>query len=264
MIDKKEEAHLVDGKMRGVLLLGGTGSRVRELTGGKNKHLLRVGHQSLAEHSLDFLSSSGISFITVVCSQADISSFRDLLGDGSRWDVSLSWVIQPAPLGTAHAVRCAVPRLGGSDVVVLFGDNLFEFAQHEIKEALCPGIHARLFLALSNEPRHFGVIQIGPDNEITDIQCKPPIPAANTVCTGLMCFTHEALQLIQALQPDERGELDLMALVREVWRRGGLSWRRVRGQWMDVAVNPSVLSAAQYFFSEKLEAVMHLPKEGVK
>ena len=229
----------------GLILLGGTGSRVKRITGGANKHFIRVGNRSLAERALDFLSRSGISEVIAVCSPSDRLDLDKLLTASKDQKTTLRWSLQHEPLGTAHAVTCAAPQLGESDAVVLFGDNIFELPQMGIDEPLQRGVRARIFISDSTEPQNFGVVTLAADGGISAIDCKPVAPAARTVCTGLMCFTRDALQLIPTLAPDARGEFDLMSLVQEVWRRGGLSWRAVRGNWTDAASNVGAVIDAQ-------------------
>jgi glucose-1-phosphate thymidylyltransferase len=233
----------------GIILLGGTGSRVKGITGGANKHLIRIGERTLAERALDFLARSGISDVVAVSSPADHPALEELLTAWRERAVRLRWALQPKPLGTAHAVSCTVSHLGSSNVVVLFGDNLFELPQTGIAEPLPSGVRARLYLSESPHPENFGVITLAPGGAVTAIDCKPAVPAARTVCTGLMCFTAEALRLIPALSPDARGELDLMSLVREVWHRGGLSWRAVQGKWTDCASHTGAVADARLTFA---------------
>jgi glucose-1-phosphate thymidylyltransferase len=222
---------------------------VKSITGGANKHLIRIGDRTLAEHALDFMTRSGIFEVAVVSSPGDRPELEKVLTLRKDERVELRWSLQHEPLGTAHAVACAAPQLGTSDTIVLFGDNLFELPQIRIDEPLQRGVNARIFISESSHPENFGVITLAPDGEITAIDCKPAMPPARTVCTGLMCFTSEALCLIPTLAPNTSGELDLMSLVCEVWRRGGLSWRAVHGNWTDVASHAEAVVDAQRTFA---------------
>lgn len=236
--------------MHGILLLGGTGSRLRAVTNFQNKHLLRIGKLTLAELALQFLEVLGIKNITIVVNPSDLETFQLLLDKPSPCGPILEYRIQHKPLGTAHAVSCALNTIQHRNVIVLFGDNIFQMNQGPLLQPLGQGPCGRLFLTESSHPEHFGVVEISSDGNIVSIQDKPQTPKSNLVCTGLMQFTIEAFDFLENISLNSRGERDIMDLVRLLWSKGRLSWTKILGKWMDVASAPGQLEAAREFAKE--------------
>jgi glucose-1-phosphate thymidylyltransferase len=234
-----------DSRPHGVLLLGGSGSRVRAVTRGMNKHLLIVGGLTIAERGLTLLLTSGVRTVTVVSSEADVERFRDLLNH--RWDdrVALDFAVQADARGTADAVRYATAGRGHGDLAVLFGDNLFERSQVRLLDPVNAGKAATFFLKRVPNPQDFGVVSLDRRGAITNMWNKPARPVSNVACTGLMRLTGEAVLAIDDLRSNARGELDLVDLGIELLRTGRLGWQWVTGGWMDVATHPGAVAEAE-------------------
>lgn len=127
----------------------------------------------------------------------------------------------------------------------MFGDNLFGIAQRTVSTPLDDGQDGRIHVATSSTPQHFGVVEIDDAGTIQDIKCKPIQTTSRSVCVGLMKFRVQVLDALDTLIPNARGEIDVMDLVRSLWRAGRLGWLPVEGDWSDVAVSPETLRAAR-------------------
>jgi glucose-1-phosphate thymidylyltransferase len=233
---------------KAVLLLGGTGTRLKRLTRGKNKHLLQVGGLTLAEHACMFLSLSGARSVTIVTPAEDYAAFYQLLGAGVRWEVELDFVVQPEPRGTADALRCASARLRGEErFIVMFGDNVFELEQGHHMDRLGQGKLGRILIANSTHPRDFSVAAIDPSGRLSSIQVKPDKPPSHQVCVGLFIFSATLLGRLNTIIPNQAGERDIMAVVCDLCSRDSLEYRFVQGCWFDVGTScPEFRKAAQF------------------
>ncbi|MFF3226403.1 sugar phosphate nucleotidyltransferase [Nocardia suismassiliense] len=233
-------------RVHGILLLGGSGSRLRPAYTG-NKHLIPIGGRPMAEYGLELFSRCGIKTMTAVVRPEDSTYFQHLFTRMAP-GLSITYVLQPDPLGTADALQRCESSVVHPFVATLWGDNLFEvaprstFARFVANPAPC-----MITVAKSASPQHFSVVTLDGDR-VRDIVDKPTKPAANTVCAGLMLFDSEALfRSLREVRTNARGEREAMDVVRRFMRSGQLKFDRVSGRWFDAAVSPAFLREAELF-----------------
>lgn len=231
--------------MQGILLLGGSGSRMREATSG-NKHLLPIDGRPMAEYGAELLTSCGATELIAVVTPRDEQAFRRVFAR-SRWPVQ-TFVCQPRPAGTADALERCRSVVSASTALTLWGDNLFQYApQHIVDGITDTAIACRIAVTEVDDPRPFSTVDIR-DGLVLAVIDKPARPTTTTVCTGLMAFNTTALYRLLPFVPlNERGERDMMHVVRECLRAGTLGYERIRGTWFDAAVSPHTLRAANLF-----------------
>jgi glucose-1-phosphate thymidylyltransferase len=231
--------------MQGILLLGGSGSRMREATSG-NKHLLPIDGRPMADYGAELLTRCGATEIIAVVTPHDEEAFRRVFAH-SRWPVR-RFVCQPRPTGTADALERCRSVISASIVLTLWGDNLFQYAPQHIVDGFADTTTAcRIAVTEVDDPRPFSTVAIR-DGLVLEVIDKPARPTTTTVCTGLMAFNPTALyRMLPFVPPNERGERDMMHVVRECLRAGTLGYERIRGTWFDAAVSPQTLRAANLF-----------------
>lgn len=222
--------------MKGVLLLGGTGHRLAPITDIINKHILLVYDRSMLNIAVEFLAKSGIMEIIAVCDPKSIQVISRVLKDVNFQGVRFTYIIQSQPLGTAHALSLCHNFLSKEPFVVVFGDNVFEYhirfsLENNLRGALC-----KLFLTEVENPQDYGVVKIT-GNHIQSIEDKPAYPLSRTVCSGCFIFHPDVLNLVDLIQPNNLGELDIMDLVRLCWRKEKIIWEFIQGRWIDAGTN---------------------------
>ncbi|WP_378733958.1 sugar phosphate nucleotidyltransferase [Nocardia brasiliensis] len=232
--------------LQGILLLGGSGSRMRPSFAG-NKHLIPIGGRPLADYGLELLMCCGIGRLSAVAGPGDIDHFRRLF-DRVAPEISIDYVAQPHPRGTADALQRCADSVELPYVVTLWGDNLFEFAPVEtVRRFVVDPAPCMITLAESGTPQHFSTVTVD-DGRVQAIIDKPAHPTTNTVCAGLMLFDADALfRSVREVDQNARGEREAMDAVRGFMRAGELSFDRLTGRWFDAAVSPAFLYEAELF-----------------
>jgi glucose-1-phosphate thymidylyltransferase len=233
--------------MKGLICAGGTATRLEELTRVTNKHLLPVGRWPMVYYPLQLLQRLGIHEVLIVTGKQHAGDFIDLLGDGrleSRsggellFDLDLTYKVQVEPGGIAQVVGMAHDFAGADRLVVCLGDNLFERAQVDAIASWERG--ALVFVKDVPDPENFGVVAYDEEGRVADIVEKAGVvdlrfdaPPSNDAVVGLYCYPPEVFEIIGALEPSSRGELEITDVNREFARRGELEVRRVEGWWHD-------------------------------
>lgn len=232
--------------IHGILLLGGSGSRMRPTYTG-NKHLIPVGGRPMAEYALELLARCGIQSVTAVVGPNDLGHFQRLF-DRAGPGPSITFVVQPHPLGTADAVQRCAEMVEQPSVATLWGDNLFEILPSQtVQRFLESPVPCMITAARSEVPQHFSVITES-NGRVEEIIDKPSRPAANLVCAGLMLFdSSELFRAVAGVRYNARGEREAMDAVRTFMRAGQLQLDRLAGQWFDAAVSPAFLREAELF-----------------
>ncbi|MFI6168877.1 sugar phosphate nucleotidyltransferase [Nocardia sp. NPDC051052] len=232
--------------VHGILLLGGSGSRLRPAYTG-NKHLIPIGGRPMAEYGLELLRRCDIETITAVVTPEDATYFQRLFVNVAP-RLSITYVVQPRPLGTADALQRCADSVEQPFVATLWGDNLFEVTPRStVHRFVADPAPCMITVAESTAPHHFSVAAVH-DGRVTDIIDKPAEPTANTVCAGLMLFDSETLfRSVSAVRPNARGEREAMDIVRGFMRTGQLTFDRLCGRWFDAAVSPAFLREAELF-----------------
>jgi glucose-1-phosphate thymidylyltransferase len=233
--------------MKGLICAGGTATRLQELTRVTNKHLLPVGGWPMVYYPLQLLQRVGVTDVLLVTGKQHAGDFIDLLGDGRLrtrsgdeplFDVDLTYKVQVEPGGIAQVVGMARDFARGEKLVVCLGDNIFEYAQADAIRRWDDG--ALVFVSEVEDPEAFGVVAYDEDGGVADIVEKAgivdmryPAPPSNDAVVGLYCLPPEVFEIIDALEPSSRGELEITDVNRELVRRGSLRVERVQGWWHD-------------------------------
>lgn len=226
--------------MRGVIIAGGRGSRLYPLTEAVSKQLLPLHDKPLVYYPLSVLMLAGVREILVITTPRDVGRFRDLLGDGGQWGVSISYLDQPEPAGIANAVALAGGFLAGEPSIVVLGDNVF-FGR-SLPAALRKGIAsqqrhggATIFLHRVARPELYGIAEVDNGDRVVDLEEKPPVPRSELAAVGLYLYDGNASQLAARLAPSSRGEYEITDLNRLYLSEGSLRAHRLgRGvKWLD-------------------------------
>jgi glucose-1-phosphate thymidylyltransferase len=233
--------------MKGLIAAGGSATRLEELTRVTNKHLLPVGRWPMIYYPLQQMQALGIEEVLLVTGQSHAGRFIDLLGDGRvrtrsgdepLFDLDLTYKVQTEPGGIAQVVGMARSFAGDDRLVVILGDNLFEYAQRDAVASWDGG--AVVFAKDVPDPENFGVVAYGEDGSVADIVEKAgvvdlryPEPPSNDAVVGLYCYPPHVFELIDALEPSSRGELEISDVNRMFVERGELGVRKVEGWWHD-------------------------------
>ncbi|MGH6993207.1 MAG: glucose-1-phosphate thymidylyltransferase RfbA [Caulobacteraceae bacterium] len=235
---------------RGIILAGGSGTRLYPLTRAASKQLMPVYDKPMIYYPLSVLMLAGIREILVITTPAEKSSFQALLGDGAQWGLSLSFAVQPAPEGLAQALLIAEPFLEGRSSALILGDNLFVGAnlQAILRQADARSSGAAIFAYQVKDPTQYGVVAFDEEGRALAIEEKPAQPRSNWAVTGLYFYDSRAPELAASLKPSARGELEITDLNRKYLELGELTVERLgRGHaWLDTGTHAALLDAALF------------------
>lgn len=236
-------------KMKGVLLAGGLGTRLRPMTLGVNKHLLPVAGKPMILHPLKKLVEFGIRDILLVTGPEHLDQFAELLGDGSDWNCSLHFRVQQKPGGIAQALSLAEPFVGNAAFFVILGDNLFADSLRSMEKFFpLQDDEALNVLKEVEDPKQFGVAEIQ-DGKIVDIEEKPKHPKSNLCVTGIYAYTPKVFQIISELKPSGRGELEITDVNRFYAKAGKLKYHVLKEWWLDAGTLPNFAEANRFLDS---------------
>lgn len=236
--------------MRGVILAGGTGSRLYPKTKYTNKHLLLVGHVPMINHGIYKLKEAGISEILVVTSKRDIYAMIKHLGYGERFGVKLSFAIQEEAGGVAEALGLANEFSRKEPITVILGDNIFSYSLKEhVSSFIETGSEAMVFLKEVKDPKRYGVATMN-NNMITSIEEKPIQPKSNYAVTGIYIYSPAVFSIIKTLRPSERKELEITDVNNVYISRGSLESKVLQGYWIDAGTHESLAEANRLVLNE--------------
>lgn len=236
--------------MKGIVLAGGSGSRLHPMTLAASKQLLPVYDKPMVYYPLSVLLLAGIRDILIISTPDDLPAFQRLLGSGEQWGIRLSYAEQPRPEGLAQAYLIGATFLGASNSVLVLGDNIFY--GHGLTDALAAassrGAGATVFAYHVSDPHRYGVVEFDSSGRAVSLEEKPLAPKSNWAVTGLYFYDSRAPQLAATLKPSKRGELEITDLNRIYLEEGELNVERLgRGfAWLDTGTPSSLLEAAQY------------------
>jgi glucose-1-phosphate thymidylyltransferase len=231
--------------MKGIILAGGTGSRLYPLTRTINKHLLPVGRYPMIFHPLIHMVAAGIENILIITGRSHIGDIAKTLGSGTRFGCDLTYRIQDRPSGIAHALQLAEDFVGGEPALVILGDNIFTASlQPHIEQYQKLGIGAMVVLSPVADPGRYGVVQIQ-RNEIISIEEKPASPNGNLAVTGIYFYDNQVFRFIREISPSRRGEYEITDVNRLYLRSSKLRYSFLDGQWLDAGTFPSLHAANQ-------------------
>ena len=226
--------------MKGVILAGGTGSRLFPLTKITNKHLLPVYDKPMICYPLGTLIDAGIHDILIVSGRGHVGHFLELLGSGSELGVRLSYEIQEGAGGIAQALGLAERFAGNDAMTVILGDNIFEDSVKEAVRSFRSG--ARIFLKEVPDAKRFGVAEISGDH-IISIEEKPGDPKTNLAVTGLYIYDPDVFRIVRGLKPSGRGELEITDVNNAYIRKNAMTFSILPGFWSDAGTFDSLLRA---------------------
>jgi glucose-1-phosphate thymidylyltransferase len=226
--------------MKGIILAGGTGSRLYPLTKVTNKHLLPVYDKPMIFYPLNTLVNAGITEIMIVSGRGHAGHFLELLGSGVDFGVSLTYEIQEGAGGIAQALGLARRFSDNDNVTVILGDNIFEDPVRDAVQSFRSG--ARIFLKEVPDAHRFGVAEISGE-KIVSIEEKPQNPKSSLAVTGLYIYDAGVFDIIRTLKPSQRGELEITDVNNDYIRREAMTFSRLHGFWSDAGTFDSLLRA---------------------
>jgi glucose-1-phosphate thymidylyltransferase len=240
--------------MKGIILAGGSGTRLHPTTKVVNKHLLMVYDKPMIYFPLATLISAKIDDILIITTPQDIELFRVLLGDGSQWAIKISYAIQEAPNGLAEAFIIGEEFIGASPVTLILGDNVFHgdkfpsMITHAMRRTRGSIPHATIFGYTVKDPSRYGVIEYSEDGKIVGIVEKPENPESNQAVVGVYCYPNSVVQMAKEVQPSARGEKEITTINNMYLDMGILSCASIdQGvAWLDTGNFASMLQASVY------------------
>lgn len=239
--------------MKGIILAGGSGTRLYPITRGVSKQLLPVYDKPMIYYPLSVLLLAGIKDILIISTPNDIGNFENLLKDGSQWGIKFSYKVQESPDGLAQAFIIGEDFIGKDNVCLVLGDNIFH--GHGLTDLLRNAVHSvnsnnksTIFGYYVSDPERYGVAEFDKDGKVISIEEKPDKPKSNYAVIGLYFYTNDVIQIAKKLKPSERGELEITSVNEAYLKMNQLEVQQMgRGYaWLDTGTHESLLEAGSF------------------
>ena len=239
--------------MKGVLLSGGTGSRLRPITHTGPKQLVPVANKPVLEYAIENLKEAGITEIGVILGNKGRDEIQELLGDGSKYGVEITYIIQGNPLGLAHAAGCAQAFVGDDDFVMYLGDNILKSGVTDLVESFeAEDYGAGIALQEVDDPQAFGIADVDNRDNVTELIEKPDDPPTNLALIGMYVFSPAVFDAIEDLEPSWRGELEITDAIQSLLKDGyEIDSHVVTGWWKDTGKPEDILEANRLVLEDK-------------
>lgn len=239
--------------MKGIILSGGQGTRLRPITHTGPKQLVPVANKPVLQYAVEDLRDAGITDIGVVLGNLGREEIQQFLGDGSEFGVEITYIVQGNPLGIAHAVGCASDFVGDDDFVVYLGDNILKGGTETLVRSFKAGdFAAGIALQRVENPQQFGVAELNADGHVTSLVEKPDDPPSKLALIGIYVFSAEVFEVIERLDPSWRGELEITDAIQGLLDDGqAIDSHVVEGWWKDTGKPEDILEANRLVLEER-------------